>query len=169
MYFFTNLCTFDGLHRVAQIKLIWKTHVPVLYTVYSGFMVRVLKAFHLFDCSLWFSMRLQNDKCLQPKMMEWVVFPHLRHFSWSCFLMEKDNPLENRIKDPTLFCKETDGNLFGRQSDMKLLYGQNIKSIAWKSGNKKSHYLMEHIFGYPAIFLHNPFDLQHVVNIKGQI
>ena len=65
-------------------------------------------------------------------MMEWVVFLHLRHFAWSCFLMEKDNPLENRIKDSTLFSQETDGNLFSRQSDMTLLYGQNINSIAWK-------------------------------------
>ena len=82
--------------------------------------------------------------------------------------MEKDDPLENRIKDPTLFSKETDGNLFSRQSDMKLLYGQNINSIVWKRGYDKSCHLMGPIFGYPAIFLRNLFDLQHVVKIKGQ-
>ena len=168
MYFITNICPFVGLHWVAQIKLRYKKPMFKFYVLFTQdswcvFWKRFIFLTAVYDF-LWDS-RTTNVFSLNDGVGSVSTS---ETFGWSCFLMEKDNPLENRIKDPTLFSKETDGNLFSRQSDMKLLYGQNINSIFWKSGYNKSYHLMEPVFGYPAIFLRNPFDLQHVVKIKGQ-
>ena len=77
---------------------------------------------------------------------------------------EKDKPLEKRTKGPTLFFKETDGNLLSRQSDMKLFHGHIANSIVWKSGSRIIWWSI--FFWLSCDLYHNLFDVQYVVEIK---